>query len=160
MFLERDSQSDQFGIQTFPGVVYIQIAVTASRPIEKCRGWIVRVEYRLTNYDLFAVEHNERHPCQWSKHGGADNCVADLKPNDPPLRLNVAVYDESALQCEPVPGVATPSNLLPLLQRTGIHRFTLRLVGEYKGRQIAETKYLDVDWRGPGNGAFISLSKT
>jgi hypothetical protein len=31
IFLERDSISQQYGIQTFPGIIYIQVSVTALR---------------------------------------------------------------------------------------------------------------------------------
>jgi hypothetical protein len=45
LFLERDSSTDLLGIQTFPGINYVQPSVTTSRRIQKCSAWVTRVEY-------------------------------------------------------------------------------------------------------------------
>jgi hypothetical protein len=66
-FLERDSQSDLMGVQTFPTVSYIQISIKVSRPIKACKAWITRAEYRPDTNSQFSLEHNERVPCNWSK---------------------------------------------------------------------------------------------
>jgi hypothetical protein len=157
-FLERDSESDQLGIQTFPGITYIQISVTASKRITGCRAWYRRSDYSSDRTDPFSMEHNERHPLMWSKPGGTSNFEVDLKPNDPPIRITVAVFDLASLQFEP--GVGTPTNLLPKLQRIGMHRLEISLVGFLNGKEIFETRHLFIDWRGPGKRtAFIKLEK-
>jgi len=70
LFLERDSGSDHYGIHSFPDVTYVQPSLTTSVPLTSCRAWATKVEYRITEHDLYAIEHNERHPFIWSKHGG------------------------------------------------------------------------------------------
>ena len=152
-FLERDSSTDLYGIQTFPGIDYIQISVTASRRIEKCRAWITRVEYE-TGPDYFAVEFSERFPIPWSKSGKQNDLEYDLEPNEPPIRLNAAKYDSTSLGLDP----GTPTNLFPLLQRKGTHRFTIFATGlRIDGSRVKETRYLDILWSGPGSCAFVQL---
>ena len=44
VFLERDSKTDQLGVQTFSGISYIQVSVKSSVPL-KCKAWITRVDF-------------------------------------------------------------------------------------------------------------------
>jgi hypothetical protein len=165
VFLERDSGSNRIGIHSFPGVDYIQASVTTGVPLASCRAWLTKVEYSEDKITPYALEHNERHPLAWSKLYGQspDSLDATINPNDPPIRINVAVFGPQALELDP--HVKTPSNLLPRLQRIGFHRMTIRLVAE---RQIkfagieyrysfSETVVIIINWRGPGTGALVSL---
>jgi hypothetical protein len=153
-FLERDSSSDLRGIQTFPAINYIQISATASRKIEQCRALITRVEYDVGGGN-YAIEFSERVPIPWSKTGGDDFEVL-LEPGHPPIRMNVAIFDRQKLGFDR----ATPTNLFPLLQRIGVHRFTIFTTGvRANGTRINETLILEIDWRGPGNGAYVKQLK-
>jgi hypothetical protein len=84
-FLERDSQSELMGVQTFQNVSYIQISVKANRPLKSCMAWIARAEYSPEKLNQFSLEHNERVPCTWSKHVGKSDVEADIDPQDPPF---------------------------------------------------------------------------
>jgi hypothetical protein len=160
MFLERDSGSDRVGIHSFPGITYIQVSLKTSTPLLNCKAWITKAEYRENANNLYAIEHNERHPLIWSKHGGANMYEANLSPNDPPVRINIATFNQ-ALQFDP----QTPTNLLPRLQLIGFHRLGLLVTGEHCVRlfgmeykfTMSETKSLIIDWRGPNVGAFVSI---
>jgi hypothetical protein len=152
MFLERDSESDQIGIQTFPALTYIQISVTSSKRITNCKAWYRRSHYSPDGTVAFALEHNERHQLPWSKSG----FEIDMNPHDGPVRINVAVHDNATLAFEQ----GTPTNLLQNLQRPGIHRFEISVVGFVNDREISEKCYLFIDWRGPGKRtAFVELRK-
>jgi hypothetical protein len=83
LFLERDSTTNLFGIQTFPAVNYIQPSVTTSRKIGRCSAWISRVEYDVGGSN-FALEFAERFPVPWSKATGGNDFEVDLEPGHPP----------------------------------------------------------------------------
>ena len=151
IFLERDSISEQYGIQTFPEVAYIQASVTASRRVHKCRAWITKVEYNRDG-TVFSLEINERLPRAWSKHGGQNDFEVDLEPGHPAIRVNIAIFNMNGLALDR----ETPTNLLPLLQRIGVHRFEIRLNALENGRPISQTKSLSIDWRGDAH-ALVSL---
>jgi hypothetical protein len=91
MFLERDSQSDRYGIHTFPSVTYIQVAVRSTKRIEQCRAWITRVDYN-PDGTVFSLEHNERLPRHWAKHAEGDDLEVELDPEHPAIRFNIAIY--------------------------------------------------------------------
>jgi hypothetical protein len=152
LFLERDSQSEQFGIQTFPGVTYIQVAVHSSKRIEDCRAWITRVDFN-PDRTVFSLEHNERLPRHWSKHSLGDNLVVEIDPAHPPIRFNVGIFNEHGFELDG----GTPTNLLPLLQRVGVHRFEVGVSGIVNGNTTSTKALLSVHWRGAGNGAVVSL---
>jgi hypothetical protein len=46
--------------------------------------------------------------------------------------------------------VQTPSNLFPNLQRAGIHRLEISVVGLHGSKEVSETQYLFINWRGVG----------
>jgi hypothetical protein len=152
LFLERDSSTNLLGIQTFPGVSYIQPSVVATRTMEQCSAWITRVEYDVGG-DNFALEFGERFPLPWSKATGGNDFVVDLAPGHPPIRLNSAIFDDqNGLRLDR----GTPSNLHPLLQRIGTHRLTIFVSGlRADGKRINETFLLDIEWFGPTEGALI-----
>ena len=152
IFLERDSDSDQYGIQTFPTITYVQISVTASSNLERCRAWITNIYYRPTDFEPFALEHNERLPCSWSKHGGGNEFEIDIKTHDPPIRINIAIYNKDGIAIEQ----GTPTNLLPKLQRIGVHRFSISVVYYQNGKDVVQKKNLVVKWCGMGT-AFVLL---
>ena len=153
LFLERDSSTNLIGIQTFPAVNYIQISVTTSRTVRKCRAWITYVEYDVGQRN-FAVEFSERFPLSWSKTGTDSNYEYDLEPTHPSIRLNAAIFTDKMIGLEP----HTPTNLLPLLQRQGLHRLTIFMSGyRADGVQINETRFLEILWSGPGNCASVQL---
>jgi hypothetical protein len=93
LFLERDSESDQLGIQTFPAITYIQVAVSAMTLLNRCRFFISSVDFSEDGTEPFAVENNKRYNCRWSRHGGNDDYEIDIRPEDPPIRANVAVFN-------------------------------------------------------------------
>jgi hypothetical protein len=158
LFLDRDPKSEQVGIQTFSGVTYIQISVATSKPIRALRAWYRRSNYSPDRIVPFSVEHNERHALRWSKTGGTNIFEVGLKPSDPPIRINVATFNDQVLQFEPE--VGTPENLFNDLQRVGIHRFEISVVGIVDNKEVSETRHLYIDWRGPGNRtAFIKLER-
>jgi hypothetical protein len=99
LFLERDSSTDLLGIQTFPAVNYIQPSVVTSQRMAKCSAWITRVEYEVGDSN-FALEFNERFPVPWSKATGGNDFEVDLEPRHPPIRLNVAIFNESTLNLD------------------------------------------------------------
>jgi hypothetical protein len=76
---------------------------------------MTRAEFSEDNIAPYALEHNERHPLKWSKHGGANEFETDMNPGDPPVRNNVLVFDNNRLQFD----YGTPTNLSPQLQRIG-----------------------------------------
>jgi hypothetical protein len=154
IFLERDSVSDLMGIQTFPAVKYIQASVTASAAIEKCRAWITRSEFSPDGTMPFALEHNERVPLQWSKHGGQNPLEANLNPGDPPVRCNVLIFDANALQVD----TETPTNCLSLLQRHGFHRITVKISGKGRFSINSETRQLIINWQGWNGDTYVSLN--
>jgi hypothetical protein len=154
LFLERDSSSNLLGIQTFPAINYIQPSVTTTRRMEKCSAWIAKVEYDVGG-STFAKEFGERWPLPWSKAIG-NNLEVDLEPHHPPIRLNVAVFTDAELALDP----ATPTNLKPLLQRNGIHRFTIFVSGvRADGKRLNEIFILEIEWFGPGQGAIVKTLK-
>lgn len=148
VFLERDSRSDQYGIQTFPTITYIQISIRCSRAVTGCRAWITKVEYS-PDGTAFSLEHNERLPCQWSKH---PDYSIDLIPHEPPIRCTVAVCNDQTLSLTP----EIPTNLQQLLPRIGFHRFQITIAGLLAEKSVAAVNYVTVDWRGSGV-VFVSL---
>ena len=146
LFLERDSLSDQFGIQSFPQISYVQLSILARAPVTKCRAWSTRVEYSPDNLVPYALEHGERHPLPWSKHRGPNVFEADHNPGDPPLRLNVAVIHNNVIEFDPL--TQTPTNLAPLFQRVGFHRLIIIFTASKRGVQISQTCHLAINWRG------------
>jgi len=138
--LERDSESDQFGIQTFPGTSFIQVSVKARRKISKCRVDTTRIEFA-EDHSPFAMEHNEPRFCRWSDRTELE---IELTPSSSPVRCNVAIFNSDGLQLYP----ATPTNLLPRLQRHGTHRFFLNFYGECDGRDVSQKAELSIKWRG------------
>jgi len=44
---------------------------------------MTRAEFSEDNIAPYALEHNERHPLKWSKHGGANEFETDINPGDP-----------------------------------------------------------------------------
>jgi hypothetical protein len=152
LFLERDSGSNLYGVQTFPSISYIQISATASRHIEKCRAWITKVDYDVGG-GLFALEHNERFPCGWSKPKGSDRFVQEIIPGEPPVRLTILVFNKDGIAHD----LETPTNLFPKLQQIGVHRLEITLTGSYRDKTFSKIVSLLVDWRGPSEGAFVRL---
>ena len=158
LFLDRDRKSEQVGMHTFSGVTYIQISVATSKPIRALRAWYRRSDYSPDRIDPFSVEHNERHTLRWSKTGGTNIFEVGLKPSDPPIRINVAIFNDQVLQFEPE--VGTPEHLFNDLQRVGIHRFEISVVGIVDNKEVSETRHLYIDWRGPGSRtAFTKLER-
>jgi hypothetical protein len=158
LFLDRDPKSEEVGIQTFSGVTYIQISVATSKPIRALRAWYRRSDYSLDRIVPFSVEHNEQHTLRWSKTGGTNVFEVGLKPSDPPIRINVATFNDQGLQFEPK--VPTPEHLFNDLQRVGIHRFEIGVAGIVDNKEVSETRHLYIDWRGPGSRtAFIKLER-
>ena len=158
LFLDRDPKGEQAGIQTFSGVTYIQISVATSKPIRAFRAWYRRSDYSPDRIVPFSVEHNERHPLRWSKSGGTNIFEVGLKPSDPPIRINVAIFNDQALQFERE--VVTPGTFFNDLQRVGTHRFEISVVGIVDNKEVSETRHLYIDWRGPGSrAAFIKLER-
>jgi hypothetical protein len=150
--LDRDATSDLIGIQTFPGESYIQVTVRVSRPVAKCRVRIERIEF-LEPHSVFTLEHNEARDVTWSDRS---DLQIDLSPADPPMRCNPAWFTpEKGLRLYP----KTPTNLTPLLQRVGIHRFTLNFSGQCGDRHVSKTAELLIDWRG-SDTAFVRDLKT
>jgi hypothetical protein len=154
IFLERDSNSDLHGIQTFPNISYIQVSVLTSIPLLRCRAWVTKVEYSPDNLCPYALEHGERHPLSWSKHGGSDPFETELNPGEPPVRINVSVFNNSLIQFEST--AQTPTNLIQPLQRIGFHRLTINIGALRNGSPISETRQVIIEWRGSA-GAFVSL---
>jgi hypothetical protein len=162
--LQRDSGSDQIGIQTFPEISYIQVSLVSTVPIVNCRAWISEITYSENGISPYSIEHNERHPLNWSKHGGTDPLEAELSPDEPPVRLNIAVFNLNGIQLEP--GVQTPTNLIGRLQRPGFHRFTIHFRAErhfefwhlkYKS-SFSQQKVVTIQWRGRGSMVSVALS--
>src|SRR6266436_523827 len=156
MFLERDSETDRVGIHTFPGLTYIQVSVTASKQVTQCKAWYWRSHYSPDGITPFALEHNERHPHPWSKAG----LVTELNPKDPPARINIATFNASGnLQFDSA--VQTPSNLYPNLQRDGLHRLEIGVVGFCDGKEISEKRHLFINWRGSDKrNAIVELKRS
>ena len=155
-FLERDPHTGRMGIQTFPGVTYIQLSVRATKLLQRCKMWVSRVEFRENKYIPFAEANNERHQLKWAR---PNEFEMDLGPGHPTARATICIYaPEFGLIYEP-PFERTPSNLYPLLQRIGIHRFSLIFLGEARrGGAVFARLFFDIDWRGiDGGGAFVSV---
>lgn len=152
--LERDTESDKIGIQTFPGVWFIQIAVSSMQHIKGCRAWITSSEYD-TGGGLFAVELNERLACPWSRHTGGDRHVIDIFPHEPPIRLNVLVFDQNGIRHEE----STPTNWLERLQRSGLHRLTISVSGQCNDRGVKKLAHLFVDWNSQEYTATIKMKQ-
>jgi hypothetical protein len=94
-------------------------------------------------------------PCGWSRyHGNPAGTDLEIEMNrrDPPIRGNIAIYARGLIELPP----PTPANLLPLLQRHGVHRFEILLLAFHHERRISETRYLFLDWR--GTHAVVTLS--
>jgi hypothetical protein len=147
--LERDSESDQLGVQTFPGVTFIQISVKAVKKVANCRVDITRIEFAEKN-SIFAMQHNESRFCRWSDR---EKLEVDLTPAASPVRCNVAIFNSGGLQLYPT----TPTNLLPRLQQIGTHRFFLNFYGECEGRAVSQQAKLAVNWRGRDKLNSVSL---
>jgi hypothetical protein len=152
LFLERDSGSDRLGIQSFPTISYIQVAVSSSRRIERCRAWIVRSEYGVGD-GRFAVEHNERLACGWSKPTGKDPLETEIAPNDPTIRFNVLIFNRHGIEHD----LGTPTNWHGRLQRAGLHRISVLVVGQCEGRDVSASANLMVDWNGNGDAVLRLL---
>ena len=151
--LEKDPLSDRYGIQTFLTVTYVQISVKTKQALTKCTAWISLVEYRENDNIPFALESNERHQCKWSR---PNEFEVDLRPDQPPPRINIAIYTKDhGLLLEGFD--RTPNNLYPLLNRVGVHKFTIVFTGNDKKSVISTKRSLYVDWRGPNEGAFLRL---
>jgi hypothetical protein len=110
--------------------------------LTSCEAWYQRSHYSPDWNGPFGLEHNEKVRLPWSKLGD----LADINPHSDRVRINVAIFNDQFLQFE----TSTPTNLLPNLQRIGIHRFEICVVAHLNERKISETKYLFIDWRGPG----------
>jgi len=152
-FLERDPDTGRYGIQTFPGVTYIQISVRATKPLEKCIMWIGRVEFRENEHIPFAEVNNERHQLRWARPNQSE---LDLSPDHPPARATIGVYTpQLGLTYETLD--RTPSNLYPNLQRIGTHRFSLVFSGESNRRIVSSRLFFYLDWRGIDGGAFVRI---
>ena len=148
--LVKDSESAQIGVQTFPNITFVQVAVEVKRSVTKCRARIAKIEYAEPG-SIFAVEHNEARDSRWSDR---EQLEIDLRPADPPTRCNIATFDaEKGLRLYP----RTPTNLIPKLQRHGTHRFHLHISGECDGRHVLEKARVLIDWRG-SNSAFVRLA--
>jgi hypothetical protein len=163
VFLERDSGSNHIGIHSFPAVNYVQASVISRVPLASCKVWLTRVEYTPDGITPYSIEHNERHALPWSKAYGPNPLDVAINPDDPPIRFTVATFDGQILQLEP--SVQTPTNLFNRLQRLGLHRFTITLVAErilkFAGLEqkyvLSKTVVVICNWRGPGQGAIVSL---
>jgi hypothetical protein len=149
LFLPRDSESDQLGIQTFPGVSFIQVAVSVGRSVTECRASILKIEYAEPN-SVFALEHNEPRACRWSDRTELE---IDLDPAHSGTRFNVATFTSEGLQLYP----ETPTNLFPKLTRVGLHRFQIKLSYHQNGRPTAQSTAVNVDWRGPDKPTIVNL---
>lgn len=88
-FLERDPHTGRYGIQTFPGVIYIQVSVRTKKALEKCRVWIGQVEFRENEAIPFSIENNERHQLRWAR---PNELELDIGPEHPPARITIAIY--------------------------------------------------------------------
>lgn len=153
VFLERDSASNQYGIQTFSGITYIQCSVTTDVSLTKCQVWSSRVDYSPDGLAPFAIEHGERYPLRWSKIGGNDPFIAELHSGEPPVRVNVAIFNGGCIQFETE--IKTPENLLNNFQRHGIHRVTLGFRALRGTNSISKTVPIFIRW--DGVGAIVSL---
>src|SRR5262249_50260699 len=138
--LERDSESDQFGIQTFPGISFVQVSTKARRKISKCRVDITRIEFA-EDHSPLAMQHNESRVCRWSDR---EELEIELTPSSSAVRCNVAVFNSGGLQLYPT----TPTNLLPRLQQHGTYIFFLNFCGECDGRDVSQKAELSIKWRG------------
>jgi hypothetical protein len=145
-FLERDSVSELMGVQTFPQISYIQVSITTSASVEKCRAWMTKAEFSPDEIVPYSSEHNERIPLIWSKHGGSSPHENDLYPGDSPVRVNVAIFHNGYLEIDG----GTPTNFLPLLQREGFHRLSININGNGRLSRISESRRIIVHWH---NGA-------
>jgi hypothetical protein len=154
IFLEKDSVTDLRGIQTFPGISYIQPSITTSASLEKCRAWIMNSHFSPDGISPYALEHNERVPLMWSKHVGDSKYEAELHPGEPPVGINVAVFNDQGIAIDE----ETPTNWSPLLQRTGFHRLSIRVSGSGRLSRISETLSLTINWRSVGY-AIVSLDE-
>jgi|SRR5208282_1055452 len=164
VFLERDSGSDRIGIHSFPTIDYIQASVITRVPLASCKAWLVKAEYSEDRIVPYSIEHNERHPLAWSKAYTPNSLDTAINPSDPPIRINIAVFDAQALQLDP--HVNTPTNLFLRLQRIGFHRMTISLVAErlikFAGMEykysFSEQIVIVINWRGPAQGATVSMA--
>jgi hypothetical protein len=156
-FLERDAATDQYGIQHFSGIAYIQLTIETTVPLTSCRAWSTRVEFTPDGIVPYAIEHNERRALPWSQHGGSSHFEADLNPTEPPVRINVAVFDDTCLQFDPT--IKTPENLFHKLQRVGFHRVHIALSAMRGNKSISHSTRLIIHWRGPKLGAIVTEDK-
>jgi hypothetical protein len=142
-YLERDIKTGMLGLQSFPsGVIFVQVRVRTKMSLKTCRAYILLIEYRDDN-GSFVAEHNERFPCQWSWSATDDHRVIDLSTQVPGA-FNLATVGNGVWGFEPI----MPTNIMGLLQREGVHRFTINVTGFADGREKFLTKKLLVDWRG------------
>jgi hypothetical protein len=144
IFLERDTVSNLLGIQTCPGISRIQLSVTTSTSAQKCRAWITKAEFSPDEIVPYSLEHDERIPLKWSKHGGAVPYETDLHSGDSPVRMNIAIFIAGRLEIDG----GTPTKWLPLLQRTGFHRLAIRVTRKVRVCRISENRRIVINWRG------------
>lgn len=154
LFLMNDIETGKPGIQTFPGVIYIQACVDARMPLTECRAWVESIEYRAPEEAEFTPELSEILHCQWSGHGGDHPHVAALNESTH-LKFNVATIHPAHKNLQTTPTM--PTRLSPLLQRKGTHRFVLHVVGNHKGDHKSLTEYLDIDWNPDDGSCDVSL---
>ena len=150
--MERNIGTGLIGLQSFPnGPVVLQVRVRTKIPLAACRAWILLIEYQ-PDGGYFIQEHNERFPCQWSWSGTDDHRVIDLSTSVPG-GFNVATVGNGRWGFEPV----MPTNILHLLQREGVHRFTVNVTGHIDGKERARTEKVLVDWRGATRPPIVSF---
>ena len=155
LFLERRlSHSDLNGIQTFPAISYIQISVTVAKSAVGCRAFLTKSEYEQSGN--YTIEHNERVPLRWSKHGGANDYVADIRASEPPVRINVLVFNRKEIGIEGGATGGTPTNFYPLLQREGNHRLEVHVAGTSGNAEFHEICQLLVHWK-KDEGAWVKM---
>lgn len=151
-FLERDPQTQRYGIQVFPGITYVQLSVTAGKPLNDCQMWISKVEFRENAYIPFAEINNERHQLLWAR---PNQEKLDLGPDQPPARVTIAVFNShTGLIYE---NNRTPSNLYPLLQLHGTFRFNLVFSGRSNRSIVSARLFFYLDWKGVTGPAIARL---
>jgi hypothetical protein len=149
LHLERDSVSYQYGVHTFGSDKYIQVSATATKTLTKCRAWIKKIEFDPDGAG-FSLEHGEGVQCRWSRQSDLE---IEIRPGEPPARLAPAIYNTLGFFLYPT----TPTNLVHLLQKIGVHRFHLTITGLLDNAPWTKTQILDVNWHGPMLGATIQL---
>jgi hypothetical protein len=154
-YLEPDIGTGALGAQSFPGgPTILQVRVRTKLNLARCRANILRIAYKASggSYD---DERNEHFPCQWSWPGTEERYVIDLTTAVPGV-FNLATVAGSVLHLEP----QMPTNLLPLLQRVGTHRFTVNVTGYYHEREKHLTNDVYLRWHGSQAPASLSFEAT